>query len=297
MLLKISRSEILLLIVAIIWGFAFVAQRSGMDHIGPFTFNGIRFLLGACCLLVLLPLINAYNQNNKSSVIQSSKQNFIPIKAGMIIGVILFFAANLQQAGLIYTIAANAGFITSLYIILVPIIGLLLKQKTTSATWIGATCALIGLALLSIKNDLSVSFGDILQFIGAMFWALHILAISRYAPKSDPFKLSIIQFLICGSLSLFIGLLTEVFSIHSLTNVLPAILYTGVLSTAIAYTLQVVAQQKVPAAHATIIFSLEAVFALIGGWLFLNESLSLRGLLGCSLMFIGVIISQRHMNN
>ena len=253
--------------------------------------------MGACCLLALLPLINVYNQNNKSSVIQSSKQNFIPIKAGIIIGVILFFAANLQQAGLIYTSAANAGFITSLYIILVPIFGLFLKQKTTSATWIGATCAMIGLAFLSIKDDLSVSFGDILQFIGAMFWALHILAISRYAPKSDPFKLSIIQFLICGSLSLFIGLLTEVFSIHSLTKVLPAILYTGVLSTAIAYTLQVVAQQKVPAAHATIIFSLEAVFALIGGWLFLNESLSLRGLLGCSLMFIGVIISQRHLKN
>jgi len=290
-------SEALLILVAIIWGLAFVAQRSGAEHIGPFTFNGIRFLLGGFVLLLFIrPLGNIFEQPIKKSNIPAIPKSVIftsqILKQGSLVGTILFIAASLQQAGLVYTTAGNAGFITSLYIIFVPIIGLFFQQATQRATWIGAALAFIGLSLLSIKEGFSISLGDSLQLIGAVFWAFHILAIGYYAPKANPIKLSIIQFLVCGCLSLLVGCVIETTSIDNLQQGFSAILYTGILSTAIAYTLQVVAQRKVPAAHATIIFSLEAVFALIGGWMFLNETMTLQGLLGCTLMFLGVIISQ-----
>ncbi len=294
MLFKNNRSDILLLIVAAIWGMAFVAQRAGMDHIGPFTFNGARFLLGAVSLALMAPALRFFSRKAlPQSQTSQSATDSSPVKGGIIIGCVLFVAATLQQTGLLYTSVGNAGFITSLYIILVPIIGLLFKQKTSSATWVGAILALIGLSLLSIKGNLTISYGDFLQLLGAVFWALHILTIGRYAPRADPIKLSIIQFSICGILSLIISLVIETVDRHALYLALPALLYTGILSTAVAYTLQVVAQRKVPASHATIIFSLEAVFALLGGWLLLQETMSIRGLTGCALMFLGVIISQQ----
>ena len=291
MFYKKFHSELLLLITAMIWGFAFVAQRSGMDHIGPFTFNGLRFILGATSLVPVMFWLQSrqLKKGEKKIIPFTHKTHLI---GGLAMGCVLFIAASLQQAGLIHTSVGNAGFITSLYIIFVPMICLLFGQKTHINVWIGAVLALIGLYLLSIKGNLSISYGDFLQLIGAIFWALHIIIIGYFSPQGDAIKLSIIQFYICGFASLAIGLTIEIFSFDSILSVLPELLYVSILSTSVAYTLQVVAQKKVAPSNAAIIFSLEAVFALLGGWLILNESMELKGLIGCSLMFIGVLISQ-----
>jgi drug/metabolite transporter (DMT)-like permease len=291
------RSETLLLITAMIWGFAFVAQSSGMEYLGPFSFNGIRFILGATALL---PLLYFFSQkSNKNQSINHSKitHSFIDkthLTGGLLMGFILFIAASLQQIGLLYTSVANAGFITSLYIILVPLIKRLLGHRIHFSVWIGAVLAIIGLYLLSFKGDFSISYGDLLQLIGAIFWALHIIVIGKFSPKTDAIKLSIMQFSVCGIASLATGFIIEVVELSAILKVLPELLYLGVLSTSVAYTLQVVAQKKVAPENAALIFSLEAVFALLGGWAILNESISTRGLIGCSLMFVGVIISQHY---
>ncbi|MGH1426633.1 MAG: DMT family transporter [Arenicella sp.] len=292
MTLKKYQSEILLLITAMIWGFAFVAQSSSMEHIGPFLFNGIRFILGATSLIPVMIWFKRRHRQ-KATIDVHSFFDRTHIVGGLLMGIILFTAASLQQIGIIYTSVANAGFITSLYIILVPLIGLFIGQKTYINVWFGAILALIGLYLLTVKGDLSIAYGDLLQLIGALFWALHIIVISKFSPKADAIKLSIIQFYLCGFLSFSIGLVLENFDIESILRVLPEILYVGILSTSVAYTLQVVAQKKVAPANAAIIFSLEAVFALLGGWILLQESLHMKGLIGCFLMFIGVLISQK----
>ena len=290
------QSEILLLITAMIWGFAFVAQSSGMEHIGPFTFNGIRFVLGATSLIPVMFWLKQRNRE-KSNIELHSFFDKTHIIGGLLMGSILFIAASLQQIGIIYTSVGNAGFITSLYIVLVPLIGLFLGQKIHMNIWLGAILALIGLYLLSVKGNLNIAYGDSLQLIGALFWALHIIVISKFSPKADAIKLSIIQFYLCGILSLFIGLIIESINIESIIKVLPEILYVGILSTSVAYTLQVVAQKKVAPTNAAIIFSLEAVFALFGGWIILEENMQIKGLIGCFLMFVGVLISQKNNSN
>jgi len=285
------RAELLLLIAAAIWGFAFVAQRSSMEHIGPFTFNGIRFLTGA---VVLIPIYYGLKYWPQSFLQTLGPGPKIPstIYSGIMIGVILFLAASLQQTGLLYTTAGNAGFITGLYIIFVPIIGIFAKQTISKMNGLGIALAFSGLVLLSSHSNVNLLFGDLLQLIGAIFWALHIIAIGKYSPKTNAIQLCIIQFSTCGLLSLLIGIMSETITFESIYHSLPYISYTGILSTAVAFTLQVVAQKKVPATHAAIIFSLESVFALLGGWLLLNEKTHTLGLIGCCLMLLGVIVSQ-----
>lgn len=280
------QANLMLLAAAAIWGFGFVAQRLGMDFLEPFAFNGVRFLLGS---LSLLPLIWWFSR--RPSGAQDDRQGSL-ITAGCIAGGLLFVAATLQQVGLLYTTAAKAGFITGLYLILVPILGLLLRHSSGLMTWLGAVLAVIGLYLLSINEDFSMSFGDLLQFIGALFWAMHILVIGHYSGRISPLPLSAVQFLVCGLLSVAVSFCIESPTWAAVAAGWQPVLYAGLVSVGVAYTLQVVGQKSANPAHAAIILSLESVFAAIGGVWLLDESLSLRAWIGCSLMLAGMLLSQ-----
>ncbi|TDJ56594.1 MAG: DMT family transporter [Ignavibacteria bacterium] len=273
-----------------IWGFAFVAQRSGMEFVGPFTFNAVRFTLGGISLIPLL-LINRKRKFKNEPILPLSS-NKILLKGGIIAGVILFFGASFQQGGMVYTTAGKAGFITGLYIILVPILGIMFKQKTSAAIWLGAVIALVGLYLLSVNENLTIGLGDLLVLASAFFWGLHVLVIGRFSPKTDSIQLAFFQFMLCAFFSLIASLIIETTILQNILDASVPILYAGVVSVGIAYTLQVVAQRDAHPSHAAIIMSLEAVFALIGGWIILDESIPLRGLIGCGLMLTGIIISQ-----
>ena len=294
------KADILLFITAAIWGFAFVAQRVGMDHVGPLTFNGIRFALGA---LALIPLIIRM-EKDRSSGYQSVDRRKLTLGGGLL-GIALFCGATLQQIGLAEpqlaalgfeaSTAGKAGFITGLYVVFVPIFGLMFAQKTGWGTWLGAGLAVIGMYLLSVSSDLTISFGDLLILLGALFWAGHVLLIGKLSPGMDgvdAIKLSIVQFLICSLLSLIGAVATEEISLAGLQGAALPIAYGGLLSVGVAYTLQVVAQRDARPAPAAIILSLEAVFAAIGGWILLDEILTIRALIGCGLMLTGMLLSQ-----
>ncbi len=276
------RADALLLITAIIWGFAFVAQRVGMDHIGPFTFNAARFVLGS---LSLAPLIWIFPDRQS----QGWRQLLLGSLAA---GCMLYAGSSMQQIGLVYTTAGNAGFITGLYIVLVPFFALFWGQSTQGSTWLGACLALIGLFLLSVTDDLTLAYGDLLELIGAFFWAGHVLLIGWFCRRVDPLRLALGQFLVCAVLSIISMIIWENLDVDGIRAAWLPITYAGLLSVGVAYTLQVVAQKDAPAAHAAIILSLEAVFAAIGGWLVLSETLGWRGLLGCALMLCGMLVSQ-----
>ncbi|PIE25518.1 MAG: EamA family transporter [Neptuniibacter caesariensis] len=281
---KKLQSDLILLLVATIWGFAFVAQRLGMESLGPFGFNALRFILGACSLLPLLLFFRAPDSHCNKKL----------LKGGLLAGFALFAGASLQQAGLVYTTAGNAGFITGLYIILVPLFGILIGQATRINTWIGGLLAATGLYLLSFQDLSKINFGDLLELLGAACWAAHVLIIAKLAPKVDNLRLAISQFLVCGLLSTLVALSIEAdsFTVRNAIDSWAPIAYAGLISVGIAYTLQIVAQKHAPPAHAAIIMSLEAVAAAFGGWLMLNEQFTPTGLVGCSLMLVGMIISQ-----
>ncbi len=277
------RAELLLLLTALIWGFAFVAQRVGMEYIGPYLFNAARFALGC---LPLIPFV----MRNTSGPLTAHLLRAAP--GSLLAGLFLFIGSSFQQVGLVYTTAGKAGFITGLYVILVPILGLLLKQRIGLRSWIGALTATVGLYLLSFKPPFSIAYGDALVLISALFWAGHVLIIGHLSRRIDWAALAFLQFLTCSLLSTGIALFTEPIALQPLTDAALPILYAGVLSVGVAYTLQVVAQRKAPASHAAIILSLETVFAAFGGWLLLDETMRLRGLAGCGLMLVGMLVSQ-----
>jgi len=283
---KSFQASLLLLMSAAIWGFAFVYQRQGMEHLGPFAFGAIRFLLGS---LALTPLLwwRRFNAQQYRSAPSGKVLLF-----GSIAGTALFVAASLQQVGLQYTTAGKAGFITGLYIILVPLLGLGLGHRTPVQTWVGAVLAITGLYFLSLSGNTNLSRGDLLQLAGALFWAVHVLVIGRFSPQVSPVALSIVQFAVCGLLSLIVALFTETTLWSQIVDARTAILYTGLISTSVGFTLQVIAQRIAKPAHAAIIMSLETVFAAAGGWWLLNEILSKRALLGCTLMLAGMLLSQ-----
>lgn len=281
------QANLMLLVTAAIWGFAFVAQRVAMDHMGPFSFNAVRFLLGA---VSLLPLIWFFSRKKNIATTTAAKTSIW--LAGGVAGAILFIAAALQQVGLLYTTAAKAGFITGLYMILVPFLGLFLRHVTGLNVWLGALLALVGLYLLSINADFTMSRGDFLMFVGAIFWACHILWIDFIGRRVDALQLSAVQFLACGLLSSVMAFWQEIPTLASVLLAWPAVLFASFISVGLAYTLQVVAQKKAKPAHAAIIMSMEAVFAAVGGVVFLDESLPMRGWIGCGLMMTGMLLSQ-----
>lgn len=282
------RANLFLLLAAMIWGFAFVAQRVGMDHVGPFTFNAVRFALGSLSLLPLMLLLKNTSQDE-------GKNASPPIKAwpvGVAAGAILFIGASFQQVGLIYTTAGKSAFITCLYIVMVPIAGIFLKQRISAATWFGCGLALSGLYLLCVKESFSIAYGDLLELIGAFFWTAHILWIDRFSRRVDTLKLAFFQFVTCSFLSFGTAAIWESIAWDGILQAGIPILYGGICSVGIAYTLQIVGQKNASPSHAAIILSMETVFAAIGGYLILGERLGFIELLGCALMMAGMLLSQ-----
>ena len=290
MTLATLKSDALLMLTAIIWGFAFVAQRVGMDFVGPFTFNGVRFALGSLSLVPLL--IFSRRQRSKIDGVLPQPSTKQVLWGGCLAGIALYLGASLQQVGIVYTTAGKAGFITGLYVVIVPILGLLWRQRPGTGTWVGAFLAAVGLYLLSVTETLSIAYGDFLVLVGAFFWAGHVLLLGWLSPKVNPLMLAFLQFAVCSLLSLVTALFTEMITLQAIRQAALPIFYGGVFSVGIAYTLQVVAQRKAHPAHAAIILSMESAFAVLGGWLILREILSLRGILGCALMLTGMLFSQ-----
>lgn len=272
-------------LTAAIWGFAFVAQRRGMEDIGPFAFNGIRFLMGG---IALIPLMIFFRKKTGSA----DRFDFKLIRSTMPVGVVLFAASAFQQAGMQWTTAGKAGFITGLYVILVPVIGIFIRQKIHKQLWIGAILAAAGLYFLSVNESFQIDKGDFLVLVSACFWAVHVQLINHMLSSKDPLSISVIQFLTCGVLSVAAMLLFEETSWSGIMRASLPLAYGGLISVGIAYTLQVVAQQYVEPSKASVILSFETVFAAIGGYLLLNESFNARNILGVLLMFIGIIIVQ-----
>ncbi|MDM8538512.1 DMT family transporter [Desulfobacterales bacterium HSG17] len=296
------KSNLLLLFTATIWGFAFVAQRMGMDYIGPFTYNGIRFALGSLSLIPLIIFTEKRNRNlqaKSQGLSQGLSQNksqglgtkMLLVSSGLV-GLALFMGASLQQVGLVYTTAGKAGFITGLYVIIVPIMGIFWKQKSDVGTWTGAFLAAIGLYFLSVTEEFTVSFGDFLEIAGAFFWAGHVLVIGWLSPRTDAIKLACLQFATCSILSMSVGFIIETTTIEGIIQAAIPILYGGFCSVGIAYTLQVVAQKDAKPAHAAIILCMESPFAALGGWMILGETMTSRGFFGCGLMLAGMLLSQ-----
>ena len=280
------QASLLLLLTSVIWGFGFIAQRLGMDHIGPYSFNVFRFLLGA---LSLVPLV--YFLGRKKTGSSKIGKPFWII--GGLAGLVLFGGATLQQVGLLYTTAGKAGFITGLYLVIVPLLGFCLRQKIDKLTLAGALIATYGLYLLSITEDFNIGQGDTLVLIGAFFWAVHVQVVGYAAKyKLDALKLAILQYLICAGLNLLLALFLEEFTVQATLDASGAILYAGLVSVGVAYTLQIVAQKHVDPSRAAILLSLEAVFAVLAGWLMLDELLNSRESWGCILMFAGMMLSQ-----
>ena len=285
------KSDALLLLAAAIWGFAFVAQRAGMEYVGPFTFNAVRFALGA---LALVPFILA-RRTSPASVRGRRREaggRLSVVFGGGLAGLVLFAGASLQQVGIVYTTAGKAGFITGLYVILVPILGLALGHRPGLWTWAGAALATTGLYLLSATEGIALAPGDSFVLLGAFFWAAHVLIIGRFSPRVDVLRLALVQYLVCSALSLAVAGSVEVTTVAGLRGAAVPILYGGVLSVGVAFTLQVAAQRRAPPAHAAILLSLETVFAVLGGWLILGEVLGPRALTGCALMLAGILWSQ-----
>jgi len=274
------KGNIILLIAATIWGSSFVAQRIGAQHVEPFLFNAARFLTAAFILFILL--------KNKSYSFWDKDTLKISLP-----GLVLFIASALQQAGLEYTTAGNAGFITGLYMVLVPLIlSLFFKHKILANIWIAVFVSSAGLYFLSIDQNFSLAPGDGLELIGAVFWALHIIIIARFVADIPVIKLAFGQFLICGLLNLLVSGFSGFETFTGLNIAWPAILYTGIFSIALGFSLQFYGQTFTKPSDAAIILSLEAAFALIFGIIILSEELSSRKLLGVILMFTGMMISQ-----
>ncbi|WP_321890056.1 DMT family transporter [Paraburkholderia bannensis] len=285
------RANLLMLAAAMIWGSAFVAQRLSLDAIGPFLFTGLRFLLGAA---IVSAFVFATRRGSRGSRAATASHGFDAalLRDGVILGLVLSVAISLQQIGLRYTKIANAGFISSLYVVIVPMLGVFLRHRTGAGTWIGAALAAAGLYLLSINEHFSIMYGDWYQLGCAIVISIQVMLVGHYAPRHDPLALSIVQFVACGAACLVVAIGFEPLRLTDIARAAPAIIYGGAMSVGVGYTIQVVAQRDAAPAHAAVIFSMEGVFAAIAGWAALGETLSARALVGCALMLAGLLACQ-----
>jgi drug/metabolite transporter (DMT)-like permease len=279
--------DLMMLLAAVIWGSAFVAQRLSADDIGPFLYTGLRFMLG-----VLVVLLFALAFPSQRRAIRAIPSNLPLLRAGGTLGLTTVIAISAQQIGLQYTKVANAGFITSLYVIIVPLMGLFARHKTATGTWLGALLALVGMYFLSVDEHFTILTGDWYQLVCALVISVQVLLVSRFARQHDPLALCVVQFAVCGAISLALALCLEPIGLASIHAAMPVILYGGGLSVGVAYTIQVVAQKRASPSHAAVIFSMEGLFAALSGWLVLGETLSLRAIIGCALMLGGLLICQ-----
>lgn len=287
---KQIKANACLLATAIIWGLGIVIQKDGMGSIGPFLYSALRMLIGSVTLCVML-LVND-KLHGKVSVDKTSQPDKTLYIGGIVTGILMFFAANLQQIGLVYTNAGKTAFITALYMLLVPIIGILLKHKTNINNWIGAVIGAVGLYFLCVTTQFTVTTGDVIVFIGSFCWAAHILAVNHFAPKVDVIRLMCIQFIVSGIMSLAAAVFTEEIILADILSCVPGLLYTGIVSTALASALQGIGQKYAHPTTASILLSTESLFATICGFIFLNEVMNGRELIGCILMLLAVILSQ-----
>lgn len=290
------KNSLLLLLAACIWGVAFVAQSEGMAYMGPFTFNAARFLLGGT---VLVPLIvwNAGKAGGGRQTTEALWQNGkaqwkVTLAGGVCCGLAIFSASTFQQIGIQYTTVGKAGFITTLYIIMVPLFGLVFGKKVRPVVWPGALMAAAGLYLLCVNETVSLNRGDLYVFFCAVLFSVHILVIDYFSPKADGVKLSCIQFYFSGILSLLLALLFETPTLSALAAGSLPVLYAGIMSCGVAYTLQIVGQRGMDASVASLILSLESVVSVLAGWLILGQLLSLRERIGCVIVFAAVILVQ-----
>ena len=299
-------SSLLLILAALIWGVAFVAQSVGMKYIGPYTFSFIRCMIGG---MVLLPVIYFMRDKNSSTKNTGTKNNRTLIIGGTLCGICLCVATNLQQFGLLYSSSGKAGFITTCYIVMVPIIGIFFKKKTHLNIWIGVLIALIGMYFLCILADdgsvntireiiylniagIRINIGELYLVLCAIAFSFHIITIDHFSPLTDGIKLSCIQFFVSGLLSGVAMLIYEKASMTAVIDALIPILYTGVLSSGVAYTLQIIGQKNLNPTVASLLMSLESVISVLAGWIILGQSLSAYEIIGCILIFCAVVLAQ-----
>lgn len=290
------KGNLLLLLTSIIWGISFIAQSKGVELITPMAFNGIRSVLGG---VVLLPVILALDLNKKKKGIPVQKIDKTFIIGGLICGLCLCVASTLQTFGMVYTSPGKSGFITALYMVLVPILGLFMGKKTRPIVWISVLIAVCGLYLMCISESLSINIGDVLTLICALVFTFHILAIDYFAPKVDGVKLACMQFFVCGALNLIYVFLFEEPELKPILDCWLSIGYSGIFSCGVAYTLQIVGQKYTDPTSASILMSLESVFATLTtvilvalGWNLTGGQLTSREILGCVLMFLAIILVQ-----
>lgn len=281
------RNSLLLLLTATIWGVAFVAQSAGMEYVEPFTFTCVRNIIGG---IVLIPFVLLFRKIQKRKGPIVTKAELI---GGICCGLALCIATSFQQIGILHTTVGKAGFITALYVVIVPILRLFMKKKVSFLIWICVLLSVIGLYLLCMtEGDFTLGYGDLLILICAVVFSVHILIIDYFSPKGDGVVISCIQFLTCGVLAGMVMLFTEQPTISAIVDAKWPILYAGVLSCGVAYTLQVVGQKNMNPVIASMILCLESVIAVLAGWLILHETLSTRELIGCGLMFVAIILAQ-----
>ncbi len=285
--------NLMLLVCAFIWGTAFVAQSEGMNYIGPFTFTALRSFVSGIVLLLVMPVLKRIAPDVMTEPQEDkAKSRKRLLLGGLLCGSLLFIASSFQQIGLVSTSAGKSGFITALYIVLVPLFGIFLKKKVGIFVWFAIVVAVAGLYLLSIKENLTIETGDLLTLGCAVFFSFHILTVDRISPSLNGVKLSCVQFFVCGLLALIPMFVLERPDLTSILRCAVPILYAGVLSGSIAYTLQILGQQRTDATIASMLMSLESVFAALAGWVVLHERLSVRELFGCLLIFIAVLFAQ-----
>ena len=284
------KNACMLLLTAFIWGTAFVAQSVGMDYLEPFTFNGVRCLIGAIALLPCIWFFNRGKEQENKINDENAKRDLI--KGGIACGILLFAASSLQQIGLVYTAAGKAGFITAFYIVLVPVFGIFLHKNIGWKVWTAVAIALAGLYFLCITEAFTIGVGDIYVLLCALIFSVHILVVDHYAPKVDGVKLSCIQFLVAGIVSIPFMLILESPKMGNMMTSWFPLIYAGVFSCGIAYTLQILGQKNVNPAIASLILSLESCFSVLSGWVILGERLSARETIGCIMMFAAIILAQ-----
>ena len=284
------RSTLFLLLTAFIWGNAFAAQSAGMDHIGPWTFCCLRYLIGALTLWILMPVLDRIRGIRKSDT--DSKGRMRLIRSGILCGIVLFAASIAQQIGIRTTPVGKAGFLTALYVVIVPLLAMLSGKKTDIRIWIAAIIALCGFWFLSLADSLQISSGDTLLLICSLLFACHIIVIDRYAEGLDGVRLSCIQFCTAGIIGLGPMIVLEGIALKDIAAAAMPLLYAGVLSSGAGYTLQILGQKDADPSAAGLILSLESVFAVLAGYIFLHQILSVRELFGCALVFAAVVIAQ-----
>ncbi len=284
---------VLLVITSFIWGTTFVAQSDAMDHIGPFTMNGLRTLIAVIVLFPTL-LVADKLQNKRPTLLGTTdkKEKKKVLLAGLLCGVFIAFASTIQQFGIAYTSIGKSGFLTTLYVVFVPLIALIFGKRIKWNGWIAVVLALVGMFFICIEKDEPINIGDILTIISALFFAIHIMLVDHYVEKIDGIRLSCMQFVVCSVLCLICAVIFEKIDINAILNASFSIVYAGLFSAGLGYTLQIIAQKWVEPNVAPLIMCLESVFALFSGAILRNEVMKTQVYVGCVLVFIAIVLAQ-----